>query len=211
VLRALLQQRILRLLEDRFRLARAVVEHLDGDNRELVRASLSARRSLGALAHPIEDPSAYETGPPEPAAALLRYYKQAQRRFGVAWQVLAAVNLVESSFGRARAPSHAGAQGPMQFLPSTWAAYGLGGDIEDPRDAILGAANYLRSSGAPGDYAGALYAYNPSELYVRAVQAYVSLMRRRPRDFFVYYCWQLYVTTPRGDVRVTGPASAGRR
>ena len=54
----------------------------------------------------------------------------------------------------------------MQFMPATWAAYGLGGDIADPRDAILGAANYLHANGAPGDETRALYRYNPSSHYV---------------------------------------------
>ena len=67
-------------------------------------------------------------------------------------QVLAAVNLVETNFNRNRAVSTAGAQGPMQFLPSTWRAYGMGGDIRDPHDAILGAANYLRASGGRDAY-----------------------------------------------------------
>ena len=57
----------------------------------------------------------------------------------------------------------------MQFLPATWREYGLGGNIEDPHDAILGAANYLAASGAPGDYFGALQKCNPSVLYANAV------------------------------------------
>jgi membrane-bound lytic murein transglycosylase B len=54
--------------------------------------------------------------------------------------------------------SSAGAQGPIQFIPSTWAAYDLGGDVQD---AVLGAANYLHASGAPGNCRVALYYYNP--------------------------------------------------
>jgi hypothetical protein len=57
----------------------------------------------------------------------------------------------------------------MQFLPATWRAYGLGGDVHDPHDAILGAANLLRASGAPTDNRRALFAYNHSTLYVDAV------------------------------------------
>ena len=76
------------------------------------------------------------------------------------------MNFVESAFGRLRNRSVSGARGPMQFMPATWAAYGLGGDISDPRDAILGAANYLHANGAPGDEARALYRYNPSSHYV---------------------------------------------
>ena len=119
--------------------------------------------------------------------------------------MLAAVNLIESAFGRLRNTSTAGAQGPMQFIPSTWAAYGMGGDIRDPRDAILGAANYLHASGAPRDIRRALYAYNPSDHYVNAVLAYAERIRRDPRALFSYYSWQVYVRTTAGTRRITGP------
>ena len=78
----------------------------------------------------------------------------------------------------------------MQFLPSTWRAYGLGGNIHAPRDAILGAANYLHRSGAPGDDRRALFAYNHSDLYVAAVLAYAGEMRRDPLGFLTYYTWE---------------------
>ena len=127
------------------------------------RETLAARRRLVGLTPPTRlPPSAFRTGTAAPAALLLRWYREAERRFGVDWAVLAAVNFVESGFGRLRSASTAGAQGPMQFLPATWRAYGLGGDVHDPHDAILGAANYLRASGAERDLRGALYAYNHS-------------------------------------------------
>ena len=93
----------------------------------------------------------------------------------------------------------------MQFLPSTWDAYGLGGDIRDPHDAIMGAANYLAASGAPRHYRRALFAYNHSEVYVDAILSYARRMIIEPHDFFVYYSWQVYVMTRRGPVRITGP------
>jgi len=94
----------------------------------------------------------------------------------------------------------------MQFIPSTWQAYGMGGDVNDPRDAIMGAANYLRASGAPGDVPAALYAYNPSSLYVRAVLAYSGRIRRDRRAFLSYYAWQVFVRAPGGGTRrITGP------
>ena len=68
--------------------------------------------------------------------------------------------------GRIRGTSTAGAKGPMQFLPSTWEAYGEG-DIEDPDDAIMAAARYLANYGAPADMDRALFAYNHSDHYVR--------------------------------------------
>jgi membrane-bound lytic murein transglycosylase B len=93
----------------------------------------------------------------------------------------------------------------MQFLPSTWRRYGLGGDINDPHDAILGAANFLRAAGAPGNYHGALFRYNPSRLYVDAVLRYARRIRADARAFYAYYAWQVFVRTPNGVRRLTGP------
>src|SRR6185503_3727912 len=122
------------------------------------RATVDARRRLVELTPPTTLPlSAFRTGPALPARTLLAYYRGAERRFGVGWEVLAAVNFVETGFNRLRSRSTAGAQGPMQFMPGTWRTYGLGGDVHDPHDAILGAANYLHANGAPADYARALY------------------------------------------------------
>jgi Transglycosylase SLT domain len=123
----------------------------------------------------------------------------------VSWAVLAAVNHVESKFGRVRSNSSAGAQGPMQFISSTWDAYGMGGNVHDPHDAIMGAANYLHASGAPRSYRSALYAYNHSWAYVDAVLLYAQQMRTDIRDYYEYYCWQAFVLTPAGDKRLTGP------
>ena len=132
------------------RRADAVVARLPATLRADARDVVAARRSLVRLTPPTRLPlSAFRTGPAEPADRLLAHYGEAERRFGVPWDVLAAVNFVESAFGKVRSQSTAGAQGPMQFLPATWRAYGLGGDVHDPRDAILGAANLLRASGAP--------------------------------------------------------------
>jgi hypothetical protein len=200
-LHALHQQRIHLLLTARSALAERVLPLLPTDSRAHVRATIRARRGLGRITPPT--PGRYRTGPPEPPRRLLAHYREARRRFGIPWHVLAAVNFVESAFGRMRNSSAAGAQGPMQFIASTWEAYGMGGDVNDPRDAILGAANYLSASGAPGDLAGALYAYNPSDLYVRAVLAYADRVRRGA--FLSYYSWQVFVRVPGGTRRITGP------
>jgi membrane-bound lytic murein transglycosylase B len=93
----------------------------------------------------------------------------------------------------------------MQFMPSTWRRYGLGGNIHDPHDAIMAAANYLHASGAPGDYRRALHSYNPSPLYVDAVLRYARHIEQDRRAYFDYYSWQVFVRTPHGDVRLTGP------
>jgi membrane-bound lytic murein transglycosylase B len=93
----------------------------------------------------------------------------------------------------------------MQFLPATWRAYGMGGDIDDPRDAILAAANYLRRSGAPRELDRALFAYNHSTSYVRAIRLLARRMRADERAFLTYYAWQVFVRTPAGIRRLTGP------
>jgi hypothetical protein len=114
----------------------------------------------------------------------LRLYEQAGQRYGLDWGVLAGIGKVECDHGQDPAPSctqegavnAAGAGGPMQFLASTWARYGVDGDGDgradrwDAADAIYSAANYLRASGAPGDYGAAIFAYNHASWYVAEVE-----------------------------------------
>jgi soluble lytic murein transglycosylase-like protein len=205
-LEALYQQRLFIHLTAKPRLAREVVERLRGRIRREAAETLAARAALVRLTPPTTRPlSSFRTGPAAPARSLLRWYQEAERRFGVGWHVLAAVNFVESAFGKLRSRSTAGAQGPMQFLPATWRAYGVGGNVHDPHDAILGAANYLRAAGAPRDYRKALYGYNRSPLYVDAVLRYANQMKRDIRAFYGYYAWQVWVRTPNGPRRLTGP------
>ncbi|MCU1488386.1 MAG: hypothetical protein JWN67_5132 [Actinomycetia bacterium] len=138
---------------------------------------------------------------PAPADELKRDYQEGQARFGVPWEYLAAVHLVETKMGRLRGTSTAGAKGPMQFLPSTWAAYGGGGDIESNHDAIIGAARYLAANGGGrGDLHNALYRYNPTEKYVRAVTRYAERMRIDPAAYRGYWGWQVYYWSTLGDV-----------
>jgi hypothetical protein len=201
---ALYQQRIYVRLASKERLTRAVLAQLRGPVAAEARDTLAARRGLDALTAPVPR-RRFETGPTRPARVLLAYYRAAERRFGVSWQVLAAVNFIESAFGRLRNESTAGASGPMQFIPSTWEVYGMGGDVDDPHDAIMGAANYLHASGAPEDYGRALYAYNRSWAYVGAVLSYARRMRRDRYAYFAYHSWQVFVQTPSGIRRLTGP------
>ena len=119
--------------------------------------------------------------------------------------MLAAINLVESAFGRVRSPSGAGAQGPMQFLPDTWRRYGLGGDVHDPHDAILGAANYLHANGAPTrtwTRSGTTTRRGSTSTPCCATPGGCARDRRASTRF---YAWQVFVRTPQGDVRLTGP------
>ncbi|MDX6476300.1 MAG: hypothetical protein QOH95_1811, partial [Gaiellaceae bacterium] len=198
---ALYEQRVVRVLGERPALARAVVR-LEPD----IAGDVAARVDLRSLvaAGPVPRSSA-KLGPAAPAARLLRWYREAGRRFRIRWQLLAAVNFVESAFGKVRNVSTAGAQGPMQFEPATWRAYGLGGDVHDPHDAILGAANYLAANHGVTRERDALYHYNPSSLYVDAVRRYANRMAHDRHAFFRYYSWQVFVRTPAGPRRVTGP------
>ena len=120
---------------------------------------------------------------------LRSYYQQAQATYGVDWSYLASINFIESSFGRNNGPSSAGAEGPMQFLPSTWANYGQGGNIWDPHDAIMAAARYLVHYGAPGDMQQAIFHYNLDYNYVDAVEFFARAMRADPTWLDRLYYW----------------------
>jgi soluble lytic murein transglycosylase-like protein len=205
VLQTLYQQRIYRTLARKPSLARRVLPLLPGSIRREAEAIVRANADVFAHANPVPPSYTVRTRAPEPADVLREYFREAERRFGVSWQLLAAVNYVETKFGRVVSNSSAGAQGPMQFLPSTWAAYGLGGDIHDAHDAIIGAANFLHANGAPGNIRGALYHYNPVASYVDAVVTYAKAVRHDSRLYYILYCYQVYMLTTHGDRRITGP------
>ena len=199
------EQRIYRVLAAADRLAAGVLRRLSGGLAREARSNVRAGGALYEHSAPVRELPDFRIRAPQPAGVLRGYFDEAQERFGVDWEVLAAVMLIETRMGRIVSSSSAGAQGPMQFIPSTWAAYGLGGDVHDERDAILGAANYLSASGSPGDDRTALFHYNPVPAYVAAVTNYANAMRRDPDLFYAYYNWQVFVRTTRGDVRLTGP------
>lgn len=171
--------------------------------REQVRLAVDAYRQLLALAGP---PSAnlpaWRVVDPLPAVTLRDLYARAQQRFGVDWTVLAGINLVETRMGRVIGLSSAGAQGPMQFMPATWADYGLGGDVWDSHDAIMGAANYLAANGAtrPGQLDHAIQRYNHDVRYVRAVRDYAAMMAADPRAFLGLHAWPVDYRTAAGTI-----------
>ncbi|MFG1860350.1 lytic transglycosylase domain-containing protein [Microbispora bryophytorum] len=205
VLLSLYEQRVYRYLARHSTIASRTYGKLPEDMAARARDNVTAIRDLLSLAHPVSGPIKIKVEAPQPADALLAAFRRAERRFGVEWEVLAAVMLVETKFGRVRSPSYVGAKGPMQFMPGTWKAYGMGGDIDDTGDALLAAANYLHASGAPGDYRRALYAYNHSQAYVDAVLLHARQMKRDVRNYYAYYTWQVYVITTKGERRLTGP------
>src|SRR5215218_3284547 len=106
---------------------------------------------------------------------LLPIYQAAGIQYGIRWEVLAAINEIETDYGRNLNVSSAGALGWMQFMAPTWETYGVDGNhdgLEDPYnpvDAIFAAARYLRAAGADTDLRGAIFAYNHADWYVDSV------------------------------------------
>lgn len=175
-----------------------VVAAVPASVRDAVRLNVAAGAALGGLTG--EAPAgfpAWEILVPEPSATLRGFYDEAERASGVPWQYLAAIHLVETRMGRIRGLSSAGAQGPMQFIPATWEAFGEG-DINDDRDAILAAGRYLASRGAPADMGRALFSYNNDDRYVAAVQAYADVLAAEPDRYDGYHEWQVFYSTVDG-------------
>jgi soluble lytic murein transglycosylase-like protein len=170
-------------------LATHVIPSLSGRLRGEISRLYAARRALLRLSAGSEHKK-LKLGRRPPLADLVSFYDEAKRRLGIDAGYLAAIHLVETKFGRVVSNSVAGAQGPMQFIPSTWKIYGHGGDIRDPHDAILAAARLLRANGAPGRYGPALRAYNPSGLYVQAVSRYAREIDKDPYAIYFLYCWE---------------------
>jgi Transglycosylase SLT domain len=181
--------------------ASTVVAGVPAAVRAAVQANVDADTSLTALGAGGGDaPSAFppwQILTPEPAATLRAYYDEAEAATGIPWAYLAAIHLVETRLGRIRGPSTAGAQGPMQFIPATWASYGEG-DINSNHDAIQAAARYLKSRGGPADMARALFSYNNDDRYVAAVQDYANVLLADPAAYAGYYEWQVFVATTDG-------------
>jgi membrane-bound lytic murein transglycosylase B len=162
--------------------------------------NVDARRQLSAMTEAQNTLPAWRIVPPAPAEALLGYYREAEAASGVGWNYLAAINLIETRFGRIEGVSTAGAQGPMQFLPSTWDAYGNGGDVRSTRDSILAAGRYLAANGFAHDRDQAIFRYNNATRYVRAVNAHAAVLADDPGAFAGYYRWDVYYRTTAGDV-----------
>ena len=158
------------------------------------RDDLAVRRDLAALsAQSGPQVGGVSVGAAPAAGKLLSFYRVAERRFGIRWELLAAINFVESDFGRARTTAKADAQGPMQFERATWRQYGMGGNVYDAHDAILAAAHLLAANGGRSDERAALMHYNLSPLYWDAVLHLAHRMSTVPTAFREYYAWRLYL------------------
>jgi len=119
---------------------------------------------------------------------LLPIYQACGTEYGIPWEVLASINKIESGFGTNMGPSSAGAIGWMQFLPSSWEAFGLDAngdgkkDPYNPVDAICAAAHYLKLSGGGHDLYQAIYSYNHADWYVQEVLGYARAYGKLPTD-----------------------------
>ena len=199
------QQVLYRVLGHRRQLAAQVRTQLPLRWQRVFDLHLAARREFISMHPPSRRPRqvpAWRIVAPEPPEKLLRYYREAAAATGIPWQVLAAVNLVESGMGRIDGVSVADAHGPMQFLPSTWAEPGIGngGDIRDPRTAIHAAARYLVRRGGLKDIRRGLWGYNNSDAYARGVLLYAQLLREDPTAYTGLYHWQIHYAAAGGDL-----------
>jgi len=192
------QQLAARSLAGAPRVRRAVLARVRPPAARMLGNDLDAAAELTSLTSPQSRLPDWRIVQPPPPRELLRHYRAAQRRTGAPWEHLAAIHLVETRMGRIRGTSTAGAQGPMQFIPPTWQRYGAGGDVDDYRDAILAAGRLLRDHGAPGDMENALWHYNPSDRYVRAVSAYARNIAREPGLYRGYWHWRVLYRHERG-------------
>jgi Transglycosylase SLT domain/Peptidase family M23 len=119
---------------------------------------------------------------------LLPIYQACGTEYGIPWEVLASINKIESGFGTNLNVSSAGAVGWMQFLPSSWQAFGVDAngdgrkDPYNPVDAICAAASYLKLAGAHDDLYQAIFAYNHADWYVQEVLLYARAYGRLPTD-----------------------------
>ena len=119
---------------------------------------------------------------------LLPIYQAAGMQYGVRWEVLAAINEIETDYGRNLNVSSAGALGWMQFMPATWQMYGVDANRDgekdpfNPVDAIFAAARYLRAAGADTDIRRAIFAYNHADWYVDSVLLRAQVIGGLPSD-----------------------------
>ena len=150
--------------------------------------SASAPNPSGAISLPAD----WTSPPAQPVQLaypeLQTLWQSAGAAYGIPWQVLGAINKIESNFGGNMGPSSAGAIGWMQFMPSTWLSWGVdanGDGIADPwnpQDAIFSAARYLAAAGGQNDLRQAIFAYNHADWYVNEVMQLAGTYDDAPSD-----------------------------
>lgn len=172
----------------------------DGDNDDFTAAATAPVVASGSawtipvLADPFTSAqlrtyTALVGGLTQPPKSLVKIYRAAAQHYHIPWQVLAAINYVETGYGRDLAVSPAGAIGWMQFMPSTWSQYGQAVNLQgqpaggmpnpwDPTDAIFAAARYLVAAGAQHNLPRAVYAYNHAGWYVQEVLSIAEQITR---------------------------------
>ena len=153
------------------------------------------------LSPPSDTLPAWRVVEPPSIDELLADYHAAESATGIGWYWLAAINLQETRMGRIIGMSSAGAVGPMQFLPATW-AHCCNGDPTNTRDAIMGAAVYLGRNGGPADMQAAVHAYNPNDTYVATVTAFAENLRDNPQLYNAYHEWQVFYSSSAGVIRL---------
>ena len=173
-------RRLLPLLGAVLVLASALSATASADTFTVVGPQAGASASAGATVIPfVSTPQAQAGG--SSFAALRPIWQAAGNAYGIPWEVLAAINKVETGFGQNLGPSSAGAVGWMQFMPSTWARWGVDAngdgvaDPNNPTDAIFSAARYLAGCGGQFDIARAVYCYNHATWYVNEVLGLASV------------------------------------
>jgi len=155
----------------------------DADGAQLDPALQDALPAIGAMNVPSFFIETFAVPP-----FLLSIYQAAGIQYGVRWEVLAAINEIETDYGRNLNVSSAGAMGWMQFIPSSWKAYGVDAnqdgkkDPYNPVDAIFAAARYLKAAGADKDLRKAIFAYNHADWYVNSVLERAQLLAALPAD-----------------------------
>ncbi len=199
------QQFLYRYLASNPDLVEPAIALVGDDVRPFVERLVRARQVVQARQAKAGPPSdtlpAWTIVAPLPVDELLGHYHEAEAVTGIQWYWLAAVHLQETRVGRIVGVSSAGAVGPMQFLPGTWARC-CQGDPSVPRDAIVGAATYLSQSGGPDDMQAALNQYNPNAGYVATVTAFAENMRDNPNLYAGYHEWQVYFASSAGSIRL---------
>ena len=199
------QQVLYRFLSQDQNFSDKVISLLPYKYKRIANRHLKARREFLNMSLSRSKPDvlpAWEIIPPEPADKLIAYYKKAQADTGIDWEILAAINLVETGLGRISGRSVANAQGPMQFLETTWNLPGIGmdKDIDNPHDSIQAAARYLVQRGGLENIKKGLWGYNNSEYYGRAVLEYSEILKEDPRSFKGFYYWQIHFNSSKGDI-----------